>query len=63
MEYTKNYKLQVKKVKIITGVTADAVEKAAADFQKEHEVFEIIQKSEKLMIMFYWGDENEGRDN
>lgn len=53
--------MKKKRVKIITG-TGDKVSKEAAKFEEEHEIIDIIQKNENVMIMFYMEEEeNEGR--
>ena len=59
MEEVKDYKLHTKKVKFILGATAEETEKKAKDFEKDHNVINIMQRSEKHMIIFYWGEENE----
>jgi len=58
-----NYETYEKKVKFITGATAEEVDQKATEFQKTHNVFDIKQRSGNIMILFYWGKEEDERGN
>lgn len=52
--------MKKKRVKIFTG-TGEEVSKKATKFEEEHEVVDIIQKNENVMIMFYMEDDGNER--
>lgn len=47
------YKEVRKRVKLIVGKDADEADKRAAEFEKQHNVIDVIQKSPNVIILFY----------